>query len=412
MSKAVRAAFACAVCMALGLAPVLIGTLPVFLPPISREMGWGAAVFPQSTLVAGTAGALVGPLVGSALDRFGVRPILLSGLVGWSSMLFALSYLTGSQGQLLGISVVLGIAGAACGPIALAKVVAGWFDRHRGLALGFVLSAAPALATAILVVATDALISTHGWRFSYRVLAMIVICLAVPVAFLLLHEAPAARARSDARAAADPGGMTVLQALRSPDFWSVMVPTALVGGVANAVVGHFVAFSAERGISSATATLALSAYSLVGPVGPLLAGALADRVSGPRPLVLFYALPLTGLALLLVLGPLAAIPGMILMGVGFSACTGMLPYLLTRYFGVRHASQLFGIGIGISTFAMGGGPVVLGFAHDRLNRFADTIPVLLVLLAAAIGVSLTLRKYPAGAHERSPAANVGGTVST
>ncbi|MDB6013762.1 MAG: major facilitator superfamily 1 [Gammaproteobacteria bacterium] len=395
MSRAIRVAIACTLCMSFGLAPLFIGTFPLFLQPVSRELGWGAAIYPQSALVAGAAGALAGPFVGMALDRFGIKPVMLAGLLTWSAALFALSWLNGSQVQLLSLSIVMGVTASACGPIALAKAIAGWFDRHRGLAMGIVLSAAPALATAIMVLVAGWLISAHGWRFSYRVLAITSACIAVPVTLLFMYEPPTAEARNRGGASGteDASGATALQALGSRDFWMVMSLTALLCAAVSAIVSHFVAFSAERGIGNATATLALSAFSLVGPVGPLLSGALADRTRGPKPLALFFALPLIGLLLLVTFGPPVVVAAMVLMGVGFSACTGMLPYLLTRYFGVRHASQVFGVGLGMVTLSMGLGPVILGFARDQTKSFAPMTPALVTLLAAAVIISLLLRNY-------------------
>lgn len=411
MSKAVAAAFACAFCMSLGLAPLFMGTFPVFLQPVSRDLGWGAAIYPQSALVAGVASALIGPVVGHLIDRFGVRPLMLVGLVLWAGSLGALSLMNGSQIQMLSIAVIMGVVSAACGPIAFAKVVAGWFDRHRGLALAIVLSAAPAVATAIMVVVANNLIGSYGWRSSYRIFAAGALCLAVPVAFFFMHEAQAVDRAGMPGADKPAEGQTAREALRSKDFWMVMLLTGLICGVVQSIVAHFVAFSAERGVSSAAATVALSAFSLVGPVGPILAGALADRVRSPKALVIFYSLPLIGFVLLITVGAAAVIPAMVLAGVGFQAATGMLPYLLTRYFGVRYASQLFGLGLGIVTLSMGFGPVILGFARDRLNGFGATVPILMILMIGGVVASLLLRGYQSSSAKSLPAEPAVGAPS-
>jgi cyanate permease len=359
-------------------------------------------------LTAGVAGALAGPFIGQLIDRFGVRPIMLLSILGWAASLVWLSFLNGSQLQMLIISAVMGIAAAGCGPIALAKVVAGWFDRHRGLALGIVLSAAPAVATAIMVVVTNVLLAEHSWQFSYRAFAVVVLCLVVPTVWFLVHEATVADAVDKPDAEQAVHGLTAAQAVRTRDFWKIMLLTGLVCSVAQSLVAHFVAFSAEYGVTATSTTVALSAFSLFGPVGPLLAGAFADRVSGPKPLALFYALPLLGFAALIFLGTTAAVPAMILLGVGFQATTGMLPYLMTRYFGVRYASQLFGIGLGIVTLSMGIGPVILGFARDRVQSFVPATPVMLALLALALVVSLAMRRYEAtrtAASDKPPMAS-------
>lgn len=395
MSKGIGAAFACALCMSLGMPVLFMGTFPLFLQPVSEEFAWGAGIYPQAALIAGTTGALVGPVIGQLIDRFGVRPVMFVSLLGWAASLIGLSFLDGSQLQLRCISALMGIISAGCGPIALAKVVAGWFDRHRGLALGIVLSAAPAVATAIMLVVTNALLGSYSWRFSYRAFAVVVVCLVLPTVWLLMREASVSDAARKPETEHAAEGLTASQALRKPEFWKLMLLTGLVCGVVQSLIAHFVGFSAEYGLSFASATVALSAFSLVGPAGPLLAGALADRVSGPKPLAIFYALPLLGFLALVLLGAPAAIPAMILLGVGFQTAIGLLPYLMTRYFGVRYASQLFGISLGIMTLSMGIGPVILGFARDRLQSFAPATPALFALLASACVVSLALRRYDA-----------------
>lgn len=395
MSRGIGVAFACALCMSLGMAPLFMGTFPLFLQPVSKEFGWGAGIYPQAALVSAATAALAGPFVGQLLDRFGARLIMLMGLVGWAGSVMGLSLLNGSQIQLLSVAAAMGIFSVSCGPVALAKVVAGWFDRHRGLALGIVLSAAPAIATAIMIVAANALLAAHGWRFSYRALAASIVCLGIPAALLFVREAPVSAAAGKPNAEHAGHGLPVSQALQNREFWKVMLMTGLVCGVVQALIAHFVAFSAEYGVSSTSAAVALSAFSMAGPVGPLLAGALADRVSGPKPVVIFYALPLLGFLALTLLGAAAAVPAMIAVGVGFQAATGMLPYLLTRYFGVRYASQLFGLGMGIVMVSMGAAPVILGFIRDRLQSFTPTAPVLVALLAGAFVIGLTLRRYEA-----------------
>jgi predicted MFS family arabinose efflux permease len=395
----IGAAFACALCMSLGLAPLFIGTLPVFLPHVSAEMGWGAAVFPQAALTAGLASALVGPFTGGLLDQFGVRKVMLTGLLCWAASLFAMSWLTSSHAQLLGCAALLGVSASACGPIALAKVVAGWFDRHRGVALAIVLSAAPAIMTAVFILIAQRLVGSVGWRVTYGVFSVLIVCVAMPVAWFMMWEAPTVCAEE---AGVSASGMNAMQALRCRAFWTLMALIALICGALNAVVVHFMGWSAESAIDVHLATISLSAFSLVGPLGPLLAGLIADRARGPRALAPFFGLPFLGVLLLVTGGRRASLPAMIVMGLGFSASTAMLPYLLTRYFGIRYASQIFGIGLGIVTLAMGGGPVLLGMVRDSRHSLLPAVPALLALLGAAVLVALTLPVYKYGGRVGRP----------
>jgi len=392
MTRPIAAAFACCLCMSLGLAPLFLGTFPLFLQPVSAEFGWGASVYPQAPLIAGVSGALVGPIIGQLIDRFGVRTVLLISLLLWAAGLVGISFLNGSRVQMLIVASAAGIAAVGCGPIALAKIVAGWFDRNRGLALAIVLSAVPAVATAVMIVVTSALLGDLGWRNTYRLFAAGVIVVACPAAFLLIREASGTEA-ADHPSIQAACGLNAKQALATCDFWMVMLLTGLLSATVQSVFAHFVAFSAEFGITSKAAAVALSAFSLAGQLGPLLAGLVADRARGPKPLIMFYGLPFVGVLLMTKMTPVTAVAGMALLGIGFQSATGMLPYLMTRYFGVRYASQIFGVALGIITLSMGLGPVVLGFAKDHVGSFSPAIPAILALLAAATAVSALLRTY-------------------
>lgn len=392
MNKAVAAAFACAICMALGQATLFVGTFPIFLPAISQEFGWGAGVFPQALLLVGATNVMASLFGGRLIDRFGVRWLVLASLVGWAATLLAMSLLNGSESQLWMVAAAMGVVTCFSGPVALAKVVAGWFDRHRGLALALALGTAPAVGTASMLILSNVLIETHGWRFAYRVLAALVVIVSIPLTALFLREAPlVASDRPGVGEASDAG--TVKQALLSVNFWMIVFVTTLVCGVVNALTAHFVAWSAERGISQIAATFALSAYSLANPIGTIVSGAMADRVHSPKPLAIFYGLPFIGLGLLVLTGPTMLIPAMILMGAGFGAASGLLPFFVTKYFGVKHAAQLIGIGIGLFVLLLGIGPVALGYVRDHFHSFAPATPVLLVLLALAVVACLSLRSY-------------------
>src|SRR6202044_1341919 len=97
-------------------------------------------------------------------------------------------------------------------------------------------------------------------------------------------------------------------------------------------------------------------------------------------------------------GPMFQIPGMVLLGLGFSAVSGLLPYLSTRYFGLRCASEIFGIVIGVVTLAMGAGPVFIGFGRDLTNGYRQPIAVAFISLILALFISTTFRRYRYGGH--------------
>jgi MFS family permease len=380
------AAGASALAMALGF-PLFIGTFPVFIGPVSQAFGWGAKVYPQSLLTVAITTAIAAPLIGQLIDRIGARTVVIVGLVAWAAEIFVLSLLSGSEAQLLSLSIVMGITAAAAGPVAYSRIVATWFDRHLALALALVLSAAPSLGAALLVSSAARLIPAFGWRAAYRLLAALVLVLAVPAALAWIRESRRFATEGEEERPADEGA-SLGAAARSRDFWVIILVTCLICGVIQGIVVHFVAIASERGVEATRAALALSAFSLAAPIGPALAGALADR-AGPRVLAIFYAAPV--ISLILFLDANTPIAAMIGLGLGFSAAMGMLPYLLTRFFGLRHSSQLVGVGLGAASISISAGSVLVGAMRDRLGSFAPMLPMLLLVLGGAFFLSLALR---------------------
>lgn len=393
--SAVAAAVACALCMVFGLT-IYNGTFPLFLKPVSASFGWGAALYPQGLMIAGIAGALAGPFLGRLIDRAGVRVVLLTSLVVWAVCLVALTYVQGSVVRLYAISIVAGVATAGIGPVGLAKVVSGWFERSRGLVLGLVISAAPAAGTVAALLLTGQAISVAGWQNAYLLMAAAVIVIPFPIALFFLREAakPAAPAVDGPAAEAGPStGLQTGEAVQTWAFWALMAASALCCGVTMGVIGHSVAWTGERGVSLALATSGLSAFSLAGPFGSLVAGLVADRSNTPRAVVPFFFLPLVGTGLFFLTGPVFLVPAMFVMGFGFSAVAGLIPYFATRYFGIKHVAEIFGLSLGMLILFMGAGPVLVGLARDAAGAYGPLISVILVLLALGGVAALALPRY-------------------
>ena len=74
-----------------------------------------------------------------------------------------------------------------------------------------------------------------------------------------------------------------------------------------------------------------------------------------------------------------------LIGFGAGGEAAITPYLLTRYFGLRSFSTLYGLTWTFYAAAGAIGPVILGRAFDLTGSYAS----LLIMLAAALGLAAT-----------------------
>jgi len=74
-----------------------------------------------------------------------------------------------------------------------------------------------------------------------------------------------------------------------------------------------------------------------------------------------------------------------LIGIGAGDEAAITPYLLTRYFGLRSFSALYGLTWAFYAAAGAIGPVILGREFDLTGSYA----LLLVILAAALALAAT-----------------------
>jgi hypothetical protein len=82
-----------------------------------------------------------------------------------------------------------------------------------------------------------------------------------------------------------------------------------------------------------------------------------------------------------------------LIGVGAGGEAAITPYLLTRYFGLRAFSTLYGLTWTFYAAAAAIGPVILGRAFDSTGSYASLLVILATALALAAAMNFLLPNY-------------------
>nr|WP_265332419.1 MFS transporter [Pseudomonas aeruginosa] len=279
------------------------------------------------------------------------------------------------------------------GNIPYARILGGWFERRRGAAYG-ILGLGFGVGGPLALYLGSACIDAFGWRATFLVYGLLEGLLALPLLYALFASdrrpaagaAPASRraARSDARPGLALGGL--LADRRQPDprrvrrHWRDGAWRAAVAG-ARPVAG-----SRHRRAGGAVGRHDRFATGAGLPAGPLRhpAHRLAVRL-----------LAALGLLLLLLGGPPALLWGAVfLIGLGAGGETGTTQYFVSRYFGLRHFSVIYG-SIQPFTFAIAIslGAWLLGYFYDRAGSYAGSTLVLLGAFGVAAGLLVMLGRY-------------------
>jgi MFS family permease len=176
-------------------------------------------------------------------------------------------------------------------------------------------------------------------------------------------------------------------------------------------LAHLSAILTDRGLPAERAALTLSVFGAASLGGRIVVGALLDRFMAPR--VAFLTLLPAALGIAILSRATALVSSCMataLIGIGGGAEADITPYLLTRYFGLRSFSTLYGLTWTVYAFAGAVGPIILGRAFDMTRSYTSTLVVFALAVALAASLMLLLPAYrePAGVVTAQDAACTSG----
>jgi MFS family permease len=369
---------------------LLVFTFSVFLKPLSSSFGWSREAVSGAFGAAAMSVAVCSPALGRLLDLRGPRQVILPCMAVFGCAFASLGMLTPHIWHLYAVFVALGIVGNGTTQMGYSRAVSTWFDSRRGLALALVM-AGVGTGAMVLPLAAQWLIDSYGWRMAYFALGGLVLLFGIPMTALFVREQPG----FDKQAEAIRGG-TVRQCLRGRTFWILVAALFLSSVSINGAVAHLSPLLTDRGIGAGTAAVALSALGLASFGGRLLTGVLLDRFFGPR--VGFWLLCASACGIMVLSRATSGAQGIVgaaLVGIGIGAEADFTPYVLTRYFGLRSFSTLYGLTWTAYAVAGAIGPVIMGKAFDATGSYAALLTILAGAAAVAALLVNLLPRYPA-----------------
>ena len=138
----------------------------------------------------------------------------------------------------------------------------------------------------------------------------------------------------------------------------------------------------------------LSVAGLAALLSKLSTGYLLDRFFAGRAVAGLLVACATGfLAVLYGQTSWLAFVAAILVGVGMGAESDAVPYLLTRYFGLRRFSELYGYTWCAYAVAGALGPLVMGSMFDHTHSYRAVLVASLAMILVAAALFAALPKY-------------------
>ena len=370
----------------------------LLFPPIIDEFGWERGVTAGAFSFGFLFSAILSPLAGRMMDRFGPRAVMELGVALMTGGLLLAPLTTQPWHLYLTIGVMVGGGSVCLGYSGQSLYLPNWFVRRRGLAMGIAF-AGVGFGSITLLPWVQHMIEQSGWRTACWTMGLLVLVVLAPINLLLRKRpqdmglepdgdsaltasvAPVSNVVDPAWVAVD---WTLARAIKTARFWWLALGFFCGLYVWYAVQVHQTKYLVEIGFSPTVAAWALGMVSLVGVPGQIMLGHLSDRVgrewvwscSGLGFAICFASLIALGNApSLTLLYLMVASQGALGYGV-----TSIMGAVVAEIFQGKHYGSIFGTLMLAALAGGAAGPLVTGILHDWYGNYT---------VAFAIGIAVS-----------------------
>jgi MFS family permease len=373
----------------------------VFFKAIAAEFGDSRLGISLGLTATNVVGAIVAPLLGKALDIYPLRQVIAVGCVSMTIGFLLLSQVQTQLQFYLALGVFIGFGASAMGGLATAKLVANWFNKRRGRALG-IAATGISVSGVVMPFVSAALIDNYGWREGFIAYGCFTGLVVLPIVLTFVVSKP-----SDVGLMPDGGallgqGAEVVKAesvievpvFKERNFWVLVAAFGLLFCCQSATLTHMVPRLTDTGISLQQASLMISLCAGLGVAGKLSFGWFGDFWSARHAFWLAIASQFVGQCLMLVFTNQLEVfaVGAALFGFGMGGIVPLQGALIGRVFG----SDRFGRALGLMRPAMFPihmvGVPLAGWVFDVTGSYQPAFQAFLALYVLAAIVIVFFRE--------------------
>ena len=368
----------------------------VFLVAFLRQFGWSRSLVAGSFSVFVLVHGAVSPIVGWLAGRIGPRRVILAGGCVLGCGLLLAAETTAWWHLYLAFGGVTAVGLTMAGWLPAVVLVRGWFPSRFGTAMG-ITSAGIGVGIFTLVPFTQILIDRVGWRWAFRVLAVLIVGWVLPATARLVRESPPPEVSDPSSILHSPPGLsrrgahwTLATAVRDWHFWTLAGVFFTGNLVTQMLMVHQVVFLVDHGVSPLAAAWVGGLAGLVSIAGKIWCGAFSDRAGREVAYTLAFGCIVAGLGALVLAGryPSSSLPYVyaILIGLGYGGIAPIAPAAASDLFSGPAFSTIFGTVYPALCLGIASGAWLAGWIFDGTGSYALAFWV--ALLMAVISPAL------------------------
>ena len=342
-------------------------------------------------------GALLGPWLGSAVAKYPIRPLMSAGIVLISLGLLAVSQATELWHFYISFALITSVGFALSGPLPNAALIANWFDKNRGTAMG-ISQFGVTFSGVLLVPLFTWLMIDYGWRTALIAFAGGVALIGLPVIWGGIVKTPEEKELSpdgdDFSHDQDPTQQTDKQwtfrsALKEKEIWLIAVIMGSGFIAISAVLLSIHSHMTDSGMTNMRASSIIAAMTFAGAIAKPLFGTLTDYLDKKLVTYISIAAQFFGVAGFVVFDSFVTlIIAAGIFGLGYGGLMPLFNILVATIYGRRDFPKIIGLmGPIMLPFNMLGLPLAT-LAYEKFGSYVPAyVGVLAFSLVAAVSLS-------------------------
>ena len=373
-----------------------------YVAVLVEERGWSKTALAGAAALKSTESAILGPLLGWMLDRFGAQGLIRAGIVMFGVGFMLLSRID-TLGGFYAAFVILALGSSMCSNFPVSVAIIQWFEKRRARALSALQFGAALGGIFVVVVAWS--IQTFGWRATAFGSGVIAILIGWPLAKVIrsrpedhgetidgLPPAPKDKPHADGPPRRT---FTAREALHTSAFWLISLGHSFSLFVVSAVNVHAITHMKEGlGYSIAQASLVIALVTVGQFFGVMLGWVIGEKFEKRLVAAACMLMHAAGLLMLTYAAHPATLAASALVhGAAWGLRGPFMQAIRADYFGRSSIGMIIGLSSLITVIGQIGGPIIAGAFADWTGNYRAGF-TLLAVLAGSGSLFFLLAKQP------------------
>ena len=373
--------------------------LGFFFKPLQDEFGWGRSTIAAVQTIARVSEALVAPIIGPLVDRYGPRALMPIGAVIVGLTMLGVTQINAIWQFYLLRGIVVAIGFSLMGALVTDVAINNWFIQKRGRAIA-IGRLGSNLSNIIFVPVTVFVIATSGWRTMFVVFAVITWLVVLMPAFFLMRRRPEdmglypdgirpsiaeTRSRQQVYAAREVAPISEpiwnrREVLSTRSFWLLAASFGITSMAFQGINISLAPYIQDLNYGEATLASVMTVRAVIMATSLPIMGLLAEHSHKISIRVTPFVIQGIGSFLFLLAGqPLFLWMAVAVYGVGMSGVGVVQGVIWANYFGrlslglVRSTAYLVAFGFGAV------GPIAMNAVFDTLGSYRPAFMVIIGL---------------------------------